>query len=238
MCGESAEWKDARGIPRWSERSRDFWNRKYARADAATAKMTAFDAATAKTQTPGFRVERETAYRDEYGDDLQNEYDAALNEIKEGFIRGGIYNQSDYDLQKGALDAKFPTGQARLDALASAYVDKTKSDVSSERSKLFWTVNSLKDLEGGLPAIQNTTWDLTSPQAQPFGYWKDGVWKEEAPEFLSDFEKLYLNAATPVVRTGLTTQSASPTRSAKRPTITDSMGVRTPYSRQSQTVIG
>ena len=238
MCGGSAEWKDAKGIPRWSERSRDFFNRKYARADAATAKMTAFDAAAAETQTPGFRAERETAYRDEYGDDLQNEYVAALNEIKEGFIRGGIYNQSDYDLQKGALDAN-PTGQARLDALATAYVDKTKSDVSSERSTLFKIVNSLKDLEGRLPEIQNTTWDLTSPQAPPFGYWKGGVWKEEAPEFLSGVKKLYLNQApTPVVRTGSTTQSASPTRSAKRPTMTDSMGVRTPYSRKSQKVIG
>ena len=104
MCGGGAEWKDSRGIPRYSERSRDFFNRKYARADAATAKLAAFDTAAAETQTPEYHSGRETAFKDEYGDDFQKEYDAALNAISEGFIRRGIYNQKDYDTQKGALD--------------------------------------------------------------------------------------------------------------------------------------
>ena len=241
MCGGTAEWKDSRGIPRYSEQSRDFFNRKYARADAATAKLAAFDTAAAETQTPEYHSGRETAFKDEYGDDFQKEYDAALNAISEGFIRRGIYNQKDYDTQKGALD-KNPLGQARLDQMAKAYADKAKSDVSTERSQLFETVNALKDLEGRRAEIEGTTWDLDTAPA--FGHWQDGVWKEENPGFLGGVEKLFLNQA-PVAQqrsarvSGSPAASApSPSRSARQRTLTNSMGVRTPYSQKSQKVVG
>ena len=234
MCGGNAEWKDSTGTPRYSEQSRDFWNRKHARGNAVTAKMAEFDTAAAGVQTPEFLAGREAAYKTEYGDDFQKEYDDALNAISEGFIRKGIYKQKDYDTQKTALDTN-PTGQSRLDALAKAYADKGVMDLSPERSRLFNSVNALKDFEGNLSAINDATFNVTSPQNPEFGYWDSAVWKEETPEFLSGVEKLNQNQApTPQARSAT---APSPSRSARQRTLTNSMGVRTPYSQASQKIV-
>ena len=193
---------------------------------------------------------------------MQGAYDAALNAIKEGFIRRGIFQQGAYDQQKLGLDVAHigtggTTGQSRLDALAQAYGANAQQVFNTQRNDLSAHLDALQNLAETPKDKRGLVWGSENQRGKNPYY--NNVWEEkvaemqgltwnpvasvsesgDAPEFLSDFGKLYLNQApTPVVRTGSTTQSASPTRSAKRSTMMDAMGVRTPYSRKSQKVIG
>ena len=254
MCEAKPEWKDKRGQNRWSQKRRDEANQVYDAVDTATAdKLAAFDKDAASTTS----ADLESAYQDEYAGDLQGAYNSALNEIKEGFVRRGIFDQSAFGKQQLGLDtahtgAGGQTGQGRLDALAAKYGTDVQGANATKRAKL---AASLSSLQTKAEAPKNTSdlhWgDDDQSSKNPFfnNAWENAVeemgglsWAPRTsvtagtrPQFLQDYEKLYLNN----VQRPQTRSATSPSgrMDSQGRNLTNSMGLRTPYSGASQSLI-
>ena len=254
MCEAKPEWKDKRGQNRWSQKRRDEANQVYDAVDTAKSdKLAAFDTEAAKTTS----ADLQTAYQDEYAGDLQGAYTSALNEIKEGFVRRGIFDQSAFGEQQQGLDiahtgAGGQTGQGRLDALAAAYGSDVEGANATKRAQLAASLSSLQTKAETPKNTDDLHWgDDNQASKNPLfnNVWQNAVeemgglsWAPRTsvtagtrPEFLQNYEKLYLNnAPAPQVRSAA---SPSSRMGDKKRTLTNSMGVRTPYSGSSQTII-
>ena len=256
MCNAKPEWKDMRGNNRWTQEYRGRANEVYRAVDAARAqKLADYNADMSGKSASDFKE----AYQDEYADELQSAYDAAVRGIAQGFIRKGIFKQGDYDTQKSALDtahtgADGQTGQGRLNALAQAYANDAQSHIATERTRLTGELDRLQREAETPKDTSGLTWS-SGNRREKNPYYND-VWQDRvdqmktldyspvtgvsghgaAPVFLQDWEQLALGESASPAATR--SASRSPARSARRTTMADSMGVRTPYSQKSQRLIG
>jgi len=256
LTGGKAEWKDRRGQNRWTEELRDRANTVYDSVDTAKAdKLAAFDTEAAKTTS----ADLQTAYQDEHAGDLQGAYTSALNEIKEGFVRRGIFDQTAFGEQQQGLDTAHTgtggqTGQGRLDALAAAYGSDVQGATATQRAELAASLNTLQSQAEKPEDTSDLHWEFKGnydPKKNPYynKAWEAKVgemggltWDEQKgvtsgtrPEFLQDYEKLHLNnVRRPQIRS---TTTPSARKDGQGGTLTNSMGLRTPYSGSSQSLI-